>query len=126
MRVREVTVLALNGAVAVDERRENLFEGALHVLVGQRAIGRLIRQGVSQAFAAGWNVFAVIYVKQAHSGKQLAAAGVELLSAGLDENPGVYKDIHQVMAAQTDLVDVLGKFEPKLVKMAPAGEKAED
>jgi tRNA-splicing ligase RtcB len=58
--------------------------------------------------------------------KQLAAAGVELLSAGLDENPGVYKNIHEVMAAQTDLVDVLGKFEPKLVKMAPAGEKAED
>lgn len=58
--------------------------------------------------------------------KQLAAAGVELLSAGLDENPGVYKDIHAVMAAQTDLVDVLGKFEPRLVKMAPAGEKAED
>ncbi len=58
--------------------------------------------------------------------KQLAAAGVELLSAGLDECPGVYKDIHTVMAAQTDLVDVLGKFEPRLVKMAPAGEKAED
>jgi len=33
--------------------------------------------------------------------KQLAAAGVELLSAGLDEVPGVYKDIAQVMAAQT-------------------------
>ncbi len=58
--------------------------------------------------------------------KQLAAAGVELLSAGLDEAPGVYKDIHAVMAAQTDLVDVLGRFEPRLVKMAPAGEKAED
>ena len=58
--------------------------------------------------------------------KQLAAAGVELLSAGLDENPGVYKDIHTVMAAQTDLVDVMGQFSPKLVKMAPAGEKAED
>ena len=58
--------------------------------------------------------------------KQLAAAGVELLSAGLDENPGVYKDIHTVMAAQTDLVDVMGAFMPKLVKMAPAGEKAED
>jgi tRNA-splicing ligase RtcB (3'-phosphate/5'-hydroxy nucleic acid ligase) len=58
--------------------------------------------------------------------KQLAAAGVELLSAGLDEVPGVYKDIHTVMAAQTDLVDVLGKFEPRLVKMCPAGERAED
>jgi tRNA-splicing ligase RtcB len=58
--------------------------------------------------------------------KQLAAAGVELLSAGLDEVPGVYKDIAQVMAAQTDLVEVLGRFDPKLVKMCPAGERAED
>jgi tRNA-splicing ligase RtcB (3'-phosphate/5'-hydroxy nucleic acid ligase) len=58
--------------------------------------------------------------------KQLAAAGVELLSAGLDEVPGVYKDINEVMAAQTDLVDVLGRFDPKLVKMCPAGERAED
>ncbi len=58
--------------------------------------------------------------------KQLAEAGVELLSAGLDEVPGVYKDIAQVMAAQTDLVDVLGRFDPKLVKMCPAGERAED
>ncbi|MHA3772910.1 RtcB family protein [Verrucomicrobiota bacterium sgz303538] len=58
--------------------------------------------------------------------KLLAERGVELLSAGLDEVPGVYKDIHAVMAAQTDLVDVLGKFEPRLVKMCPAGERAED
>ena len=58
--------------------------------------------------------------------RELAAAGVELLSAGLDEVPGVYKDIHSVMAAQTDLVEVLGKFEPRIVKMCPAGEKAED
>jgi tRNA-splicing ligase RtcB len=58
--------------------------------------------------------------------KELAAAGVELLSAGLDEVPGVYKDIAQVMAAQTDLVEVLGRFDPKLVKMCPAGDRAED
>jgi tRNA-splicing ligase RtcB len=58
--------------------------------------------------------------------KLLAERGVELLSAGLDEVPGVYKDIHAVMAAQCDLVDVLGRFDPKLVKMCPAGEKAED
>jgi tRNA-splicing ligase RtcB (3'-phosphate/5'-hydroxy nucleic acid ligase) len=58
--------------------------------------------------------------------KLLAERGVELISAGLDEVPGVYKDIHSVMAAQNDLVEVLGRFDPKLVKMAPAGEKAED
>jgi len=58
--------------------------------------------------------------------KQLAQQGVELLSAGLDEVPGVYKDIHTVMSAQADLVEVLGQFNPKLVKMCPAGERAED
>jgi tRNA-splicing ligase RtcB len=58
--------------------------------------------------------------------KLLAERGVELLSAGLDEVPGVYKDIHAVMAAQTDLVEVLGQFDQKLVKMCPAGDRAED
>ena len=51
---------------------------------------------------------------------------MELLSAGLDEVPGVYKDIEAVMAAQRDLVDVLGRFDPKIVKMCPAGERPED
>ena len=30
------------------------------------------------------------------------------------------------MAAQHDLVTVLGQFDPKLVKMAPHGERVED
>jgi tRNA-splicing ligase RtcB len=52
--------------------------------------------------------------------------GVKLISAGLDEVPMVYKNIEEVMAAQTDLVEPLAKFFPRLVKMAPAGERAED
>ena len=56
----------------------------------------------------------------------LEAAGVQLLSAGIDENPLAYKDIDEVMAAQTDLVDVIARFDPKIVKMADAGEKPED
>jgi len=56
----------------------------------------------------------------------LKERGVKLISAGLDEVPMVYKDIHAVMAAQRDLVEVLGEFNPKLVKMAPHGERAED
>jgi len=56
----------------------------------------------------------------------LEAQGVELLSAGLDEIPQVYKDIDGVMSRQQDLVEVLARFDPKLVKMAPAGERAED
>jgi tRNA-splicing ligase RtcB len=56
----------------------------------------------------------------------LADAGVQLLSAGIDENPHAYKDIHEVMAQQADLVDVIARFDPKIVKMADAGEKPED
>jgi len=56
----------------------------------------------------------------------LAKAGVTVLSAGVDEVPMVYKDIHAVMRAQCDLVEPLARFDPKLVKMAPAGERPED
>jgi tRNA-splicing ligase RtcB len=56
----------------------------------------------------------------------LEQAGVQLLSAGLDEVPGAYKDIHTVMAAQSDLVDVVARFDPRIVKMADAGERPED
>lgn len=56
----------------------------------------------------------------------LREKGVTLMSAGLDEVPFVYKNIEEVMAAQTDLVEVLARFEPRLVKMAPAGERPED
>ena len=56
----------------------------------------------------------------------LRKKGVTLISAGLDEVPMVYKNIHQVMAAQSDLVTILGQFDPKLVKMALAGERPED
>ncbi len=58
--------------------------------------------------------------------KRLKQEGVTLISAGLDEVPMVYKNIETVMEAQSDLVEIIGKFDPKIVKMAPPGEKAED
>lgn len=62
----------------------------------------------------------------AHVKEDLKAAGVTLLSAGIDENPRVYKDIRQVMARQADLVEPIARFDPKLVKMADGGERPED
>jgi tRNA-splicing ligase RtcB len=52
--------------------------------------------------------------------------GVRVLSAGIDECPMAYKDIEEVMAAQQELVEPVARFEPKLVRMAPAGERPED
>ncbi|MDP0499917.1 MAG: RtcB family protein [Verrucomicrobiota bacterium JB022] len=56
----------------------------------------------------------------------LTERGVHLISAGLDEVPFVYKDIDEVMAEQQDLVETFAAFHPRIVKMAPAGERPED
>lgn len=47
----------------------------------------------------------------------LRSAGVTLLGGEKDEAPFAYKDIHQVMAAQQSLVEVMGTFFPKIVRM---------
>ncbi|MGL4463229.1 MAG: RtcB family protein [Planctomycetia bacterium] len=57
---------------------------------------------------------------------ELEKRGVRVLAAGVDELPGVYKNIHEVMAAQTDLVEVLADFKPAIVLMCGDGSKAED
>lgn len=51
---------------------------------------------------------------------------ITVLSADLDESPVVYKNIHAVMSQQSDLVDIIAQFDPKIVKMAPPGERPED
>lgn len=61
-----------------------------------------------------------------HMNATLRDAGVKLLSAGLDETPTAYKNIDTVMAAQADLVEIVAKFQPRIVKMAPDGERPED
>ncbi|MFK7767794.1 MAG: RtcB family protein [Mariniblastus sp.] len=51
---------------------------------------------------------------------------VRLLAGGLDEVPGAYKNIHEVMAAQTDLVEVVAEFMPRIVMMCGDGSRPED
>jgi tRNA-splicing ligase RtcB len=48
----------------------------------------------------------------------LKGRGVTLIGGGLDESPQAYKRIETVIAAQRDLVDIIGQFQPKLVRMA--------
>jgi tRNA-splicing ligase RtcB len=56
----------------------------------------------------------------------LERRGIRLLAGGLDEVPGVYKDIRTVMAAQKDLVEIVATFDPKVVLMCSDGSRAED
>jgi len=48
----------------------------------------------------------------------LEAAGVTLVGGSLDECSMAYKDVNAVMDAQKDLVDVVGRFTPMVVRMA--------
>ncbi|HEY7975708.1 MAG TPA: RtcB family protein, partial [Ktedonobacterales bacterium] len=48
----------------------------------------------------------------------LRERGVTLLGGGIDESPQAYKDITAVIAAQADLIETLGTFTPRIVRMA--------
>jgi tRNA-splicing ligase RtcB len=47
--------------------------------------------------------------------------GVSLIGGSLDEAPQAYKSIEQVVAMQGDLVDLVGRFSPRIVRMDTAG-----
>lgn len=49
--------------------------------------------------------------------KILASAGVTLIGGSVEENPFAYKDIESVIAAQKELVNIEGVFQPKIVRM---------
>lgn len=53
----------------------------------------------------------------------LLAAGVTLLGGDLDESPQAYKRIEEIMAAQEDLIEVVGRFMPRIVRMDESGGK---
>jgi len=55
--------------------------------------------------------------------KILKDYGVNLIGGGLDEAPMAYKDIDSVMSFQSELVEVLARFTPKLVRMAEDGSR---
>jgi tRNA-splicing ligase RtcB len=62
-------------------------------------------------------------ISKAARDEYLRERGVTLLGGGMDESPQAYKDIETIIAAQDDLVEVIGKFTPRIVRMAEeAGE----
>jgi tRNA-splicing ligase RtcB len=55
--------------------------------------------------------------------KVLADKGVTLIGGDIDEAPMAYKDIFKVIEYQSDLVEILAKFVPKIVRMADPDPK---
>jgi len=60
---------------------------------------------------------AIITLLKRDMKKELDKYGVSLIGGGLDEAPMAYKDIHQVMKYQEDLVEIIASFQPKIVRM---------
>lgn len=102
-------------------------EGQLGIIPGSMAdCGYVIRgKGHAQAlFSASHGAGRQLGRKQAEQTlspkdvKQiLASRGITLIGGGIDEAPQAYKPIDEVMNAQTDLVDRIGRFTPQVVRM---------
>ncbi len=111
-------------------------KGVLGVIPGSMATpgfvvrGRGLAESLNSASHGAGRAMSRTKAKDTYNWKAikptLEAAKVRLISAGIDENPFAYKDINVVMAAQTDLVDVVAKFMPRIVRMAEEGERPED
>lgn len=73
--------------------------------------GRLMSR--SQAFKA---------IPEERWREYLAERGVTLIGGALDEAPQAYKSIETVVGLQGDLVDLVGRFTPRIVRMDSGGK----
>ena len=111
-------------------------EGVLGVIPGNMADSAFIVRGrgsddsLHSASHGAGRCMSRTAAKKAFNWKEwrdhLKAKNVRLLAGGLDEVPGAYKNIHDVMAAQSDLVEVVGEFMPRIVMMCGDGSRPED
>ncbi len=52
----------------------------------------------------------------------LAERGITLIGGSVDEAPMAYKDVETVVCSQGDLVELVGRFTPKIVRMDAGGK----
>ena len=102
-------------------------KGVLGIIPGSMATpgfivrGKGIAASINSASHGAGRLMSRTKAKQSISSadvqKLLLDAGVELIGSGLDEAPMAYKNIYEVMDFQKDLVEVVGTFTPKIVRM---------
>ena len=108
-------------------------EGVMGIIPGSMAApGFLVRgkgeeQSINSASHGAGRLMsrtqAIKTLSRSEVSKKLEDLGITLIGADLDEAPMAYKNIYEVMAAQTDLVNVVASFHPKVVRMADDGSK---
>lgn len=84
--------------------------------------GRGVPQSLSSASHGAGRAMsrrqAIDSIARADRDAYLRERGVTLLGGGIDESPQAYKSINEVIAAQEDLVDIIARFTPRIVRMA--------
>jgi tRNA-splicing ligase RtcB (3'-phosphate/5'-hydroxy nucleic acid ligase) len=108
-------------------------EGELGIIPGSMTAPGFIVKGKGQLAAlqsashgAGRRMSRTQAIKstsQAALKEMLKKHDVMLIGGGLDEAPQAYKDINEVMKSQQNLVEVLGSFSPKIVRMDASKSK---
>lgn len=111
-------------------------EGSMGIIPGSMTAPGFIVKGkgnkdsLNSASHGAGRVMSRSVAKQSITGKmlreELEKNAVELIGGGLDEAPMVYKDVRKVMKHQSDLVEILGTFVPKIVRMCGDESPAED
>ena len=115
------------------KRRDTSRVGVLGVIPGSMGdAGYVVRgKGAAEALTSASHgagrrmsrTVAFNSISKSERDEYLKQRDITLLGGGMDKSPQAYKDIESVIAAQSDLVEVLGKFTPRIVRMAEeAGE----
>lgn len=102
-------------------------KGELGIIPGSMATSGYIVRGKGEAsslFSASHGAgrrMSRTKARQSYTGsemrKVLSREGVTLIGGGIEEAPVAYKDLDEVMKYQQDLVETIGKFTPKIVRM---------
>jgi len=87
-------------------------------VVSGRGVGEALRSASHGAGRLMSRKSAINSISRRDRDDYLKQRGITLLGGGMDESPQAYKPIEAVIAAQTELVNVLGKFTPRIVRMA--------
>ena len=89
--------------------------------------GRGIEEAINSASHGAGRLMSRTQAVKSISRQELKAVlqdhKVTLIGAGLDEAPMAYKDINNVMNAQHELVNVIARFRPRIVRMAQDGSR---
>ena len=113
---------ALKILKSIFENPEEYLDDVLLVKIAEQLVGKPIietEEILLNETGIHYNIFGAENIEEGALKQMEIAAKLPVAVAGalMPDAPQAYKDIHEVMQSQKQLVDVLGLFYPKIVKM---------